>query len=535
MKYAIADVYSRPGRLPLLKRPGKGQRRSVPSALGTANSRHGGRSRLSLVFPLALWLALCFLLYGTTHDVGNVSVIHRTLVESKRKAPPSHRGDDRQSTEPGSLTRETVSSLRVSRHYDASKRQQEEREDSDAASSPLQPATDQVDISETSSTLDVVYAPTDAFCVDWSTDADEWWTRRPDWEVFNESADAYCFRPIANTRKASVLRRIYQNQFHGNCRKVVAKRMWSTGFGADLDNLVDGLMYGLTHGRPFQVYTSPLGWHYAAPRVAGRVGSNTAPAAPVCPTKDMFCYFLALGSCQAHQSDVADKTFLSSSRFDQWTTAEIYWHLVYLLRQRTWLRRRIHGFVQAHHALLAQPCTAIHVRRGDVVLHDNHSRRYHPIEEYVNITDEDFPIYDNILLLTDDANAIHEAQHKFPDKNWMFINRTRFHGPEGGWENPMPSNDPAYEMVVLLGTLQMVQQCQSYVHTTSNLGHIFAGAIHNANRSIPILNLDAGKPFADIVNPQNQASHLVSSVWKEPEDSMLRRALERFQHKKKKG
>ena len=58
-------------------------------------------------------------------------------------------------------------------------------------------------------------------------------------------------------------------------------------------------------------------------------------------------------------------------------------------------------------------CTVIHVRRGDIVLHEETSRRYRAIAEYVET--KEVEIHDNILLLTDDANAIGEAKKLFSE------------------------------------------------------------------------------------------------------------------------
>lgn len=74
----------------------------------------------------------------------------------------------------------------------------------------------------------------------------------------------------------------------------------------------------------------------------------------------------------------------------------------------------------------------IHVRRGDVVLHGKFSRAYHKISEYLQTARH--LMSPNILLLTDDANAVTEAlaHRKLPRADfpltWYYIDRPRHHG-----------------------------------------------------------------------------------------------------------
>jgi len=129
------------------------------------------------------------------------------------------------------------------------------------------------------------------------------------------------------------------------------------------------------------------------------------------------------------------------------------------------------------------PCTALHVRRGDVVAHGTHSRRYFSIAEYLNTTDK---VEHNVFLLTDDHNAIGEALHEFPDRNWMYIDRPRYRGSEGGFERHLPSNDPILEMTVLLATFRLVRKCTSMVRGSSAFGEYLWGEIKDAH---PVENI----------------------------------------------
>ena len=379
------------------------------------------------------------------------------------------------------------------------------------------------------------------FCLDWSINSDDWWTHHPDWEVFNETENSYCFHVISNVEKATLYRSIYVSQFPSrpkSCQKAVSAHMWNSGFGADFDNLVDKLRFAhRKRGVPFVVRTHPdNGWHYAYPKHKPK-GKNVRRADPVCDTKDMFCYFLPFTNCTSEESTVPTTTepFLWQSNFYLWEANQrIYWYFQYLVgRQQTWLRRRIYDFVlfyQAKFDLGSKPCTVFHVRRSDVVLHEDDSRRYHAISEYMNAVDlfrddkdnRTFPIHKNIFLLTDDANAIDEAKEQYPNHHWMYVDRKRFRADEGGWENQIPSNDPALEIVILLGTFRLIQQCQSFVHTESNLGKLLAAELkHSVDPSFPTLNLDYGKGFDEVFSKDHQSTVHLSTSWKNESEKIL--------------
>jgi hypothetical protein len=81
-------------------------------------------------------------------------------------------------------------------------------------------------------------------------------------------------------------------------------------------------------------------------------------------------------------------------------------------------------------------------------------------------------LHENILLLTDDQNAIDEAHRDYPNKNWMYFNRTHFRGTEGGWENHFPSGDPkTAEVVTLLSIYRAVRYCDSISKQEGNFGY----------------------------------------------------------------
>ena len=213
------------------------------------------------------------------------------------------------------------------------------------------------------------------YCVSWETNTDEWWTHHPDWYVSQENDTHYCFSPIKNRRKAAIFRKLYQVQFKtGDCSKVITKQMWSSGWGADLENVVDALVNAYKTGIPAQVHVVEDAWHYA-----GKKGGSR----PVCDSKDMYCYFLNMTRCKPNIEMLYEGTFI---RDDYALYRGIgRWLLEYATRQQTWLRREVYEF--SKNVKIQTPCTAMHVRRTDVVLHDENARKYRKIEEYVSALD----------------------------------------------------------------------------------------------------------------------------------------------------
>jgi hypothetical protein len=169
----------------------------------------------------------------------------------------------------------------------------------------------------------------------------------------------------------------------------------------------------------------------------------------------------------------------------------------------------VYKFVQ--NQTLVQPCTVLHVRRGDVLIRKKKARSYHAIAEYINTSSVKVPIHPNILLLSDDNNAIGEATALFPEYNWMFMNRPRFRGTEGGFEHHLPSSDPIFEMTVILATFQMVKQCQSYVHAHSGFSGWLSWEMKQANSSAQTWDIDQGKKRKEIWRLSNADTAAVIS------------------------
>lgn len=315
------------------------------------------------------------------------------------------------------------------------------------------------------------------FCIPWEVDTDHWWTHHPDWVVSKENDTHYCFSHMAEPEKADFFKKLYANQFQSDCSTVWTKQMWSSGWGADFGNVVDALAGGVEHGRPVQMYYKD-GWHYAATKQFDK---------PVCPTADMYCFFLPMTRCPPDTENVYNVAFRQTWSPQLFGRPWI-WYMEYATRPQIWLRREVYNYaknaVPPLTSLVVQQqrggsCASLHVRRADVILHPGTVREYHKIKDYIQGAKETLgrSVPKDILLLTDDQDAIDEAKRDFPDYNWMYMNRTRFKGPSGGFENQLPSGDPRLEMIVLLSTFRLIQNCNLLINAQSSLADYMWGIL----------------------------------------------------------
>lgn len=131
-----------------------------------------------------------------------------------------------------------------------------------------------------------------------------------------------------------------------------------------------------------------------------------------------------------------------------------------------------------------------------MVLHDEYSRKYFEIEDYLKKIDADareiLQNGNNILLFTDDANAIDEAHSLHPSYKWVYLNRTRHRGSSGGWENQVPSQDPRKEVIMLLSILELAKKCDAFAYTSSKYANVIRDAMLSTGRSIKLLRVDEG-------------------------------------------
>lgn len=374
------------------------------------------------------------------------------------------------------------------------------------ASEPrFHPSSDVNPSEDRDSRLPRVWIPaTSSFCREWSVNYDEWWTHHPDWEASGENQTHYCFALIKSHAKANYLRNLYHNQFHGDCNHVFTGKMWSSGWGADLSNIIMTIQHAKLKGVPAQMKAlHPWQWAKAKP-----TRKNPNPEA-VCPTQDMNCYFLPLSNCapSANITNYEKKVWFFGYDHEYPGVQDFLLDAAFATRPQTWLRKRVFDMVAQQN--ITTPCSVLHVRRGDVVLHLTQTRKYRPIEDYVQHATNN-----NILLLTDDQNAIEEAIFKFPNLNWMYIDRPRYAGSEGGWEQHIPSGDPAFEMTVLQAIFQLASKCNQIVRTHSGLsGYIYA-MMRQANATVDFVDLDGQSSYLDVFSPSNRNSSTISRPYR---------------------
>jgi hypothetical protein len=138
------------------------------------------------------------------------------------------------------------------------------------------------------------------------------------------------------------------------------------------------------------------------------------------------------------------------------------------------------------------------------------------------------------LLLTDDANAIGEALVQYGQQySWMYLDRPRHRGAEGGWENQVPSGDPRMEVVAILAEARILRQCATtLVYSISSLAYYFIGMLEekyhptvtSPSRAedggdsqvapLPLLiNLDVVQSRGNVRSKENQETKSISKVY----------------------
>lgn len=350
------------------------------------------------------------------------------------------------------------------------------------------------------------------FCHLWEVDTDEWWTHHVDWEISLENATHYCFSPIQVEEKAKLFRHLYDIQMSPTaiCSKATTTIMGTAGWGAEISIVMANLKYGIKHLHPVQagLKQHPV-WKYAA-LYNGSMAT--------CPSKNIFCYYLNLTHCPPNPERETPWEGAGNHISDRWLVQ-------YITRPQTWLRHAAYDFTNKHlmihrassaasnntnatmpvtatssearstSNLLAldritkeqvpiDSCIVIHVRRSDVVLEN---RRYYTISEYLdelwNQTSHKPSDNPYFLLLTDDANAIGEALALHRQYNWMYFDRPRYRGSEGGWDSHFPSGSPKAEVVAIHAITRVVRQCATtFVYSTGGMGQYLCGvAMSNRN------------------------------------------------------
>lgn len=240
-------------------------------------------------------------------------------------------------------------------------------------------------------------------------------------------------------------------------------------------------------------YLQPSNRHYANFKPAFRNGRP-----PVCPTKDMFCYFLPLGLCPPLHMNTTP-----ASPFEGFDTNPFAWAMEYAHRQKMWVRKRVHNLIKAKAPPVSLPCAAMHVRRTDVAMKADWARQHFSIGKYLHKLKEKGIYTKNLLLFTDDQNALEEALTHHPSYNWMYLNISRHRGSSGGYENHIAASDPADEVTAMLSIFKLARHCDSFVMGHSTFAdEIYRGMV-SKGKNITLLRVDEG---LDVFNPSYTTS-----------------------------
>jgi hypothetical protein len=368
----------------------------------------------------------------------------------------------------------------------------------------------------------------DGFCVSWEVNMDPFWTAHwTTWKIGAQNRTHQCFDVIRDAHHLRILLSLARVQFPPGHKSVpesvMIKRHTGSGWGIDWAHVVDGLLYAVDHKTVPVVVISPEDWKYASSFDA-TFAEGEAQTSTTCTTRDIHCFVLPTHNLTIDAADLRNNEpirFLHEWRGFASSPTALH-VLEFATRSQTWIRRE--GAIlasQAYPGMSLPPspaahsalCVAFHVRRGDVVLHGKHCRRYHAIAEYVRAYQHEqtnrrsfwnsassLPNLDEILLMTDDANAVVEAETQYPNLRWRYVPRPRYRGSEGGWENPIPSGNSTQEVIVLQALEQLLRiqgrtcDVPVLVHSKSNLADYLYAHLLMANPNAIRIDLDQQNP-----------------------------------------
>eukprot|EP00804_Cyclotella_cryptica_P014251 CCRYP_005665-RA/>CCRYP_005665-RA protein AED:0.17 eAED:0.17 QI:292/1/1/1/0.83/0.71/7/853/877 len=367
------------------------------------------------------------------------------------------------------------------------------------------------------------------FCLGWSPGDglnrtlqpfDHWWAHHPTWLISNETDDMFCMEPgDEGSSMMQSFKMFFETQFNSTCDKLHWRMMWSSGWGADLFNVQCGLITSsknlhipLVMGLSSPWMSGPEKergiWHYAA--------NKDDHSNKTCPQADLTCYFVPYHNCGS-LDEIEDRVdsikFVENEELsEECDISDVLGQHAnaYVTRKQLWLRRAVFDFKKEFKSRYnsESDCTVIHVRRSDVILHSKWSRKYYPVTDYVQLIPRSRRrnVNHTILLLTDDANAIIEAHEFHPELRWKYINRTRYKGSSGGWERHTPSRNPASEVITLLATFELVQECSMLIHGSSKFSEMLWFMMSSAREDAKQRRVDANEN--DVFSDAHMSSEL---------------------------
>jgi hypothetical protein len=348
-------------------------------------------------------------------------------------------------------------------------------------------------------------------CAHWHVDTDTWWVHHPEWEVSAENTTHTCYTLLSDETRRQFLRQLYNRQWgdasnNASCSNQVQKTQISSGYAAALMANARSFYAAYQSGKSFQISKGHANatWNFS-PR------NRTHWA--YCDTQDMNCWYLQLSPCPAelgrNDADRGPKPTLPKQR------KEFLWLRSYAFRPRQRVRQKVLEFREQHlpaeRMWSISPCAAIHVRRGDIAF--GRGRRYAAVEEYLqagNITKGE-----TVVVLTDDVSTIEEIeQYHAKDYNWIYLQRPRHRGSEGGFEGFIPSSDPAFEILAILVEIQLAGQCNKLVHGKSGFVAAIADEMELSGHAYELIYLQTQLDKGDQpkVDPKERAAAYLKAI-----------------------
>jgi hypothetical protein len=295
----------------------------------------------------------------------------------------------------------------------------------------------------------------------WKHDLDTWWRRHPDFEVSLENETTFCFSPIREVERAIFLKEVlYPQQWLSNCSHTTGRQLVKSGFSANMGLLSRMFLSSLNHSSTFVIAKKDdlYQWPY----------SEYDNKTKVCDSADMQCYFLPVTNCNA-ESGQADK---ATGRYPFETHSPNIWVREYMMRPKQFMRRKIYELLQKT-PKPTLPCAAMHVRRTDAILENwINKRNYFELGDYVSKLAgprrrQLATYFKSVVLLTDDQSVIEESHEFHATLPWIYVNRTRHRGIEGGYNGHKPSGDPVHEIAVILAEMKLARHCERLIFTKS--------------------------------------------------------------------
>lgn len=203
--------------------------------------------------------------------------------------------------------------------------------------------------------------------------------------------------------------------------------------------------------------SSPIGWHYSVGYIArkkAKFQSDTEginyhyDLPPVCEARDLSCFFQPLPCApqDGFEAYAAAVKGLPPSDAAAETRRRV-------LVPHPWLAKEVKRRVDLV-PVNDNQCAILHVRRSDTQLNRGRQATADRKVLYKVIKVSDFlnaaqphlqkrPEVSTIFMITDDQTVVDELSELTPNdlhgRRFVYLDRKRFRGTEGGWENHFPS------------------------------------------------------------------------------------------------